>query len=124
MAKYIYYTGFGAKQSGKHSVKEFLDIMNKNFNIECTEFLPELDYKPCREYAEMNSIPIFDKNTTKLNTSKKYKKLFKQCAKYKKNTKKRKCNLEEYISFSGAEKVSGAEKKRNQSLVNFFGIKI
>jgi len=120
MAEYIYYTGIGSKKTGKHSVKEFLDIMNKNFNIECTEFLPELDYKPCREYAEMNSMPIFDKNTNKLktNTSKKYKKLFKQCVKYKKNTKKRKCNLEEYISFSGAE------KKRNQSLLNLFGVKI
>ena len=116
MAKYIYYTGFGAKKTGMHSVKEFLDIMNKNFNIECSEFLPELDYKPCREYKEMNrktirynlkhDLPIYDEKTNKLktNTSKKYKKLFKQCTKYKKKTKKRKCNLEEYITFSGAEK--------------------
>lgn len=116
MVKPIYYTGIGSKKSGNHSVKEFLDIMNKNFNIKCSEFLPDLDYKPCREYKEMNSqtmrynlfhrIPLFNKKTKKLktNTSKKYKKLFKQCTKYKKNTKKRKCNLEEYISFSGAEK--------------------
>jgi len=92
MVKYIYYTGRGSKKNGKHSVKEFLDIMNKNFNIQCSEFLSESDsdYKPCRDY-------------TKTNNSKKYKKLLKQCNKYKKNTKKRKCNLDEYINFSGAE---------------------
>ena len=116
MVKYIYYTGVGSKKNGKHSVEEFLDIMNKNFNIECSEFLPELDYKPCREYKEMDSKtmmynikhkkPILNKNGNKLKTnkSKKYKKLLKQCIKHKKNTHKRKCNLEEYIHFSGAEK--------------------
>ena len=55
MVEYIYYTGVGAKKNGKHSVKEFLDIMNKNFNIKCSEFLTDLDYKPCREYKEMDS---------------------------------------------------------------------
>ena len=116
MVEYIYYTGVGSKKNGKHSVAEFLDIMNKNFNIECSEFLPDLDFKPCREYKEINSKmmmynikhnnPILNKNGTKLKTykSKKYKKLLKQCIKYKKNTKKRRCNLEEYINFSGAEK--------------------
>ena len=49
--------------------------------------------------------PILNKNGAKLitNKSKKYKKLLKQCIKYKK-TQKRKCNLEEYINFSGAER--------------------
>jgi hypothetical protein len=116
MVKYIYYTGVGSKKNGKHSVEEFLDIMNKQFNIECSEFLPDLDFKPCRQYKEMDSKtmaynikhdkPLLNKNGTKLktNSSKKYKKLLKQCIKYKKNTTKRKCNLEEYINFSGAEK--------------------
>jgi hypothetical protein len=40
---YIYYTGIGAKKNGKHTVKEFLKIMNKHFNIQCSEFLPELN---------------------------------------------------------------------------------
>jgi len=90
--------------------------MNKQFNVECSEFLPDLDYKPCRQYKEMNSKlmshnikhgnSLLNKNGSNLKTnkSKKYKKLLKQCIKYKKNTKKRKCNLEEYINFSGAEK--------------------
>jgi hypothetical protein len=116
MVEYIYYTGVGSKKNGKHSVKEFLHIMNKQFNIECSESLPDLDFKPCRQYKEMDSKmmaynmkhhkPLLNKNGTKFktNNSKKYKKLLKQCIKYKKNTKKRKCNLEEYIHFSGAEK--------------------
>jgi len=33
MVEYIYYTGVGSKKNGKHSVEEFLDIMNKQFNI-------------------------------------------------------------------------------------------
>jgi len=115
MVEYIYYTGVGSKKNGKHSVEEFLDIMNKQFNIECSEFLQDSDYKPCKESKEIHGKtvaynikhhkPIFNKNgTLKTNKSKKYKKLLKQCIKYKKNTKKRKCNLEEYINFSGAEK--------------------
>jgi hypothetical protein len=112
MVKYIYYTGVGAKKSGKHTVDEFLKIMNKNYNIECSEFLPELDYKPCYEYKEMNhkaieynmkhNKPLFDYNRSK-KTEKKYKKLLNKCNKYKKTAKKRNCNLDEYINFSGAE---------------------
>ena len=112
MVKYIYYTGVGAKKSGKHTVDEFLKIMNKNYNIECSEFLPELDYKPCYEYKEMNrkaieynmkhNKPLFDYNRSK-KTEKKYKKLLNKCNKYKKTAKKRNCNLDDYIKFSGAE---------------------
>ena len=45
-------------------------------------------------------------NKSKKNT-KKYKKIQKvvnKCKKYIKTAKKRKCNLEEFIKFSGAEK--------------------
>lgn len=109
MVEYIYFTGFGAKKNGKHSVKEFLDIMNKNFNIECSQFLPDLDYKPCEQYKEMNRKEMeynvkHNKSFFNNNRTKKYKKLLKKCIKYKKTAKKRNCNLEEYIKFSGAEK--------------------
>jgi S-ribosylhomocysteine lyase LuxS involved in autoinducer biosynthesis len=113
MVKYIYYTGVGAKENGKHSVKEFLDIMNKNFNVECSEFLPEMNYKPCSEYKEMNrkaiaynikhNRPLLDYNRSKKN-EKKYQKLLNSCKKYKKTAKNKKCNLDEYVEFSGAEK--------------------
>ena len=117
MGEYIYYTGVGSKKNGKHSVKEFLNIMNKKFNIECSEFLTDLHYKPCKESKEIHSKtvaynikhnkPIFNYNMTKLNTnkSKKYKKLLKKCNQYKKTVKQRKCNLDDYINFSGAEKI-------------------
>ena len=114
MVEYVYYDGIGSKESGKHTVKEFVDIMNKEFNVGCSEFLTDLDFKPCRQSKEMqasmlaykyNLKPLFKKDVTKLKrNSKKCKKLLKQCIKYKKNTKKRKCNLEEYINYSGAEK--------------------
>ena len=87
MVRSIYYTGIGAKKSGKHSVKEFLDIMNKTFKIQCSEFMAESEYKPCSESKRFG---------------KTYKKLLKKCNRYKK-TSKRKCDVEEYISFSGAE---------------------
>jgi hypothetical protein len=111
MVEYIYYDGVGAKKSGKHTVSEFLKIMNKKYNIECSEFLPDLDYKPCNDYKEMNlnameynrkhNKPILPYNRSKKN-EKKYKKLLDKCNKYKKTAKKRKCNLDEYIKFSGA----------------------
>jgi hypothetical protein len=75
MVEYIYYDGVGAKKNGKHTVKEFLKIMNKHFYINCSEFLPDLDYKPCYEYKEMNrkameynikhNKPLFDFNRSK-----------------------------------------------------------
>jgi hypothetical protein len=112
MVEYIYYTGVGSKKSGKHNIKEFLNIMNKHFKIQCSEFLPELDYKPCEEYKEIkgkiiqynikHNKPIYDFNSSK-KTGTKYKKLLNKCNKYKKTAKKRNCNLDEYIKFSGAE---------------------
>jgi hypothetical protein len=128
MVECIYYTGIGSKKNGKHSVKEFLDIMNKLFNVACSEYLPELDFEPCRQYKEMDNKmlaynikhnkPLFNKDgTLKTNNSKKYKKLSKQCIKYKKTQKKRKCNLEEYINFSGAEKEIKQEKEQEHKSV-------
>jgi len=125
MVQYIYYTGIGAKKSGKHTIKEFLDIMEKNYGIQCSEFLPDLYYKPCKEYKEMskNALAYYNTKKNKLSfnvnkNNKTYKSLSKQCMKYKKHTKKRKCDLEEYIKFSGAEKyVSPIKDKEEIPLV-------
>jgi hypothetical protein len=108
MVEYIYYTGLGAKKNGKHTIKEFLKIMNKHFNIGCSEFLPDLDYKPCYKYKEMNRKTMVDNMNKK--TEKKYKKLLNKCNKFKKTAKKRNCNLDEYIKFSGAEIKNKASK--------------
>jgi hypothetical protein len=107
MVEYIYYNGIGSKKNGKHTIKQFLDIMNKKFNILCSDFLPYLDYKPCKKRAElaikrMQSTDIKFRN----NMNKKIKELSKKCIEYIKKTKTRKCNLEEYIEFCGAVKNS------------------
>ena len=115
MVKYIYYNGTGAKKSGKHTVKEFLDIMKEDEEM-CSLFLNELDYKPCEKYHKLNGVMFVTKNNNLVlnnksflnnKKSKKYKnfkKLEKKCLKYQKTAKKRKCNLEEYLKYSGAKK--------------------
>jgi hypothetical protein len=54
MVKYIYYTGIGAKKSGKHTIKEFLDIMNKS-STQCSDYMTQLEYKPCATSNKMKS---------------------------------------------------------------------
>ena len=49
MTNYIYYTGDGANSSGKHSIREFLNIMNKQFGVECSQYLTEQEYEPSIE---------------------------------------------------------------------------
>jgi hypothetical protein len=73
--------------------------MNTNFNIECSEYLPDLDYKQCFEYKEMNrkalaynlkhNKPLFEFNRSKKN-EKKYQKLLNSCINNTKNNKKKK----------------------------------
>lgn len=118
MVEYIYYDGVGAKKSGKHTIKEFLNIMNTQFNIECSEYLPQLNYKPCSEYRKINkkivdynikhNKPIFYYNNRTCKQHQKYKRLINKCLKYTQKTKNKKCKLDDYIKFSGA--VRCAEK--------------
>ena len=108
MSKYIYYTGIGANPSGKHSVQEFLKIMNKNYGVQCSQYLTEQEYEPCikKKYMDKSFFEKFKKNSSyKRNkkTEKEYKKLFKKCQKQKTTYKNRSCKLEEFINFSGAE---------------------
>jgi hypothetical protein len=52
--QYIYYTGIGAKKSGKHTVKEFMQIMNKHFEVDCMEYTKKT--RRCRpaEYIQFS----------------------------------------------------------------------
>ncbi len=112
MVKSIYYTGMGAKKSGKHTEKEFLDVM-KPFDYECSEALVEREYKPCSESKAMNrkrfqyymkhKKATYNTSMSKRNQTK-YKKLVKQCSKHKKTVKRRKCTVDEFVTFSGAIK--------------------
>jgi len=110
--EYIYYTGIGAKSGGKHTIKEFLDIMNTNFNTACSlEYLDKKGYKKnCTKGPEliMKMVNEQKKNLNYKPTkkmSKKVKSEFKKCGNFLKTRKNnRSCNLEEYIKFSGADK--------------------
>ena len=108
MTNYILYTGIGAKKSGKHTINEFLKIMNKQHNIRCSQYLTGLEYEPCIEQKKMNDdfYKRFKKNNLyrrDKKTEKKYDKLMKKCHKRKLTYKNRGCNLNEYIKFIGAE---------------------
>ena len=103
MVEYILYDGVGANKSGKHTVAEFLKIMNKTFNIECSEYTSGLNYKPCTEMKEMNREMMENNNLLRSKKAKnKYTRLLNKCMKHKKTAKNRKCTLDEYIEFSGA----------------------
>ena len=112
MATYVYYTGIKSKKNGKHTITQFLNIMNKHFNIECSEMLSELEYKPCVKYNSMTSKnieynmkpnkPLLESNRSEKHEIK-YQQLFNKCNNYKKTAKKRQCGLDKYVNFSGAE---------------------
>ena len=79
MTGFIYYTGIGSNKNGKHTTEEFLNIMNKYFNIQCSKYAFEREayksYKPCLKRSEMyrkqikyntkRNKPIFDNNIYK-----------------------------------------------------------
>ena len=107
----ICYTGIGAKKNGNHTEKEYLEVMNKNFKNKCSYYIKSLKCKSCKKSIAMNTKELKKqintqlKNKTYKMTSKIENKLVKQtniCNKCKKN-KTKKCNLKDYITFSGAE---------------------
>lgn len=110
MTKYIYYSGIGSKKSGKHNVEEFLDIMNKKYGITCSQNITNLEYGPCIAKNKMDVIE-YAKCTRKIKKgqkcttarNKKKQRNYNLCTKRQKTLKKRKCTLEQYMDFVGAE---------------------
>jgi len=45
----IYYTGIGAKKSGKHTRKQFLKIMDKRFKKDCSIYTKSMKCKSCKK---------------------------------------------------------------------------
>lgn len=107
----ICYTGISARKSGKHTRKQFMNIMKKHFNKQCAEYMKRPKCKSCKKSTEMNSkeirkqIQAFKNKKPYKLTAKKEAELVKQINKCNrcqtKNT--RRCNFDNYISFSGAE---------------------
>jgi hypothetical protein len=110
----ICYTGIGARKSGNHTKKQFLNVMDKNFKDECSQYIKSLKCKSCKKYNRINNVVIKKtvkaqkKNKTYKMSNKTGEKLVNQmllCGKCKRNKTKntKKCDLKNYISFSGAE---------------------
>ena len=120
----IYYTGVGAKESGKHTVKEFLKIMKKNSKKQCKLHIASKKCKYCKKSKNTENI-LYDKfdyefmkpeqinkKSKKFKKYKKIKKIFKkQTKKCDRCKKKRKtpCSLNEYLEYSGAERESNTK---------------
>jgi len=98
----ICYTGDGSLKTGNHTQKQYLELMNKNFEKECPIYIKSLKCKSCKKWKKMMSAKLKQK-TQKM--SKKEDNFFKQMNKCNrcKNNKTKKCNLKNYILYSGAE---------------------
>ncbi len=108
---YVCYTGFNSVKTGNYTKKNYLEAMNKNFKKECSVYMKSLKCKSCKKSIEMNNKEVKKqinaqlKNKTYKMTNNTEKKLLKQLSKCKKckNNKTKKCNLNNYLLFSGAE---------------------
>ena len=98
----ICYTGIGSKKTGNHTQKQYLTVMNKNEKKSCAVHIKSLKCKSCKKWRNMLNAKL-KKNTQKI--SKKEDNFLKQMDKCNrcKNNKTKKCNLKNYISYSGAE---------------------
>ena len=102
MRKTILYTGVGSTKSGKLTNAEFLNVMEKEFITRCPNYFTKKTNKNCIRETKMIK-QMANKNVFNMNT-KKYKNTSKKCA--NKLIKKRfKCNTNQYIEFSGAERL-------------------
>jgi hypothetical protein len=107
----ICYTGIGSRKTGNHTEKQYLEVMNKNHKKKCSVFIKSLKCKSCKKSVKMNTeeaqkqLKAQLQNKTYKISHDKEKKLLKQISKCKrcKNNKTKKCNLKNYMLFSGAE---------------------
>ena len=108
----ICYNGIGTvKKTGNHTKKQYLEVMNKNFKKKCSDYIKSLKCKSCKKSIEMNSnevkkqIKAQIKNKTYKMSNKTEAKLLNQMNKCNrcKNNKTKRCNLKNYMLYSGAE---------------------
>jgi hypothetical protein len=114
MPEYIYYTGIGARKNGKHTIKQFLDIMNKNYGVVCklrSVARKSLKNPACKKADKIFTYELNNPNKIKYSKSEKEKKLLKftkimtKCETHKQKLMKKEpgCGLTEYLEYSGAE---------------------
>ena len=113
MPEYIYYTGTGARKNGKHTIKQFLDIMNKHYRS-CKLrkiYRKSLKNPTCKKVDKIFNNELNNPNKRKYSKSEKDKKLASLskltsvCKKHEEKLMKTEpeCNLDEYMEYTGAE---------------------
>ena len=108
----IYYTGIGANKSGVHTPDEFVKIMNEHFDIDCATRLTKHKIPSCKKHSQLvkSTLETMMKKSQKKPskmTKTKLHQLSKNCDKQvqkKLKNSNNKCNLEDYLEYSGAEK--------------------
>ena len=107
---YICYTGLVTVKSGNYTKKTFLEAMNKHDKKECSVYMKSLKCKSCKKLTKMKTkeakkqINAIKHNKTYKMTNNTEQKLLKQMSKCKrcKNNKTKRCNLKNYLLYSGA----------------------
>jgi hypothetical protein len=105
----ICYTGIGARKSGKHTIAQYMKVMDKTSRKDCPAYFKSLHCASCKKNKALSTKLI--KNILKNKTYKMSKKTGKQLyeqylkcdkCKHKKTKQTKKCNLKKYIEYSGA----------------------
>ena len=101
----ICYTGEGASQTGNHTKKQYLEVMDKNSKKECSIYIKSLKCKSCKKWKKIINAKLKKKDIKKSKKEDNFLKQMYKCDRCKNNkTKKtKKCNLKNYILFSGAK---------------------
>ncbi len=112
----ICYTGIGSVKKGNHTKKKFLKIMDKHHKKDCSVYIKSLKCKSCKKSKIMNN-KIMNNKIMKKQTKSRLKNKTKKVSNNEinnwmkqlgmcnrcKNNKTKKCNLKNYMLFSGAE---------------------
>lgn len=105
----ICYTGIGARKSGKHTISQYLKVMDKTSRKDCPAYFKSLQCKSCKKNKAMGTklIKNYFKNKTYKISKKASIRLYEQylkCnkCKHKKTKKTKTCDLKKYIHYSGA----------------------
>lgn len=98
----ICYTGMDSLKTGNHTQKQYLAVMNKNFKKECPIYIKSLKCKSCKKLIKMTNAKLKKNHTKKSKKEDNFLKQMDKCNRCK-NKKTKKCNLKNYILYSGAE---------------------
>ena len=95
--------GYWFSKNRKPYQKQYLEVMNKNFKKECAVYMKSSKCTSCKQVIKQIKAQLKNKSYNISNNTK--KKIIKQLSKCKrcKTNKTKKCNLKNYMLFSGAE---------------------